>query len=168
MYVDLYSKSGKYRGLSRSLDTIKARRVSNKEWSQYFAAYEEYLEWLAKMDNTCCESVLHMLTKLRDISQKLGSDCEIILYSDNPEEFHRGKAFLGFDPYWAEEGISGLEEGCEIPKRYYEKLNENGLFCNYEEALEFCETWKNNLCSAGSEPYGIASLRPFCLWVYTD
>ena len=140
MYIDLITMAGEYRGMSREfeLEKIAGRGLWSRKGREYWAIFDKYLEWQSKMDNTYSDSVLQMLTSLRDEHIKRGGNCEIILYSDNPEEFQLGEGFLGFDVYWDEEGVSGIESRAFVAERFFKQLNENGLFASYEAAPNSC------------------------------
>ena len=165
MYIDLLSIEGKYRGISRVL-SLKLK--SYKEFNKLLLLYEKYLNWLAAKEglnaNLYSDSALHMLEELKNEFLIRGSHCEIIFFSDNPNEFYLGEGFLGFDAYWVNEGLSFLEEGCEIDNYFLQKLNENGLFSNYENAKEFCEMRMQTMVHSTQQCEKEADIRPFCIW----
>ena len=169
MYIDLFSIIGKYKGMSTATRGLGVTKVSKKKWMEYFSIYEEYMKWQSEMDNTYSASAMQMLIKLRDERVKRGAPCEIVFYSDNQDEFHLGKGFVGFDAYWAEEGLSGIEEGCHLDEKYLNKLNENGLFSTYNESLEFCSDWKKRIDECEQNPWAKETTpRPFCVWKLMD
>jgi len=165
MYIDLLPIEGKYRGVSRHLGL---KNVKLKKWQEFTKIYDKYLDWLAKQDNSFNESVLQVLKELRDAMLTRGSNCEIICYTDNPEEFYLGKGFLGFDAYWVNESLSVLEGGSQIEENFINKINRNGLFPNYEDAQVFCETQMKAMASSEQQCEREANIRPFCIWVYQD
>ncbi|MBQ9534964.1 MAG: hypothetical protein IJU78_03880 [Clostridia bacterium] len=163
MEMDLLSIEGSYRGVSRS---FKMANVKNfKQWKIYFKLYEEYLEWIAKMDNSYDPITLGLLQRLRDETIKYGTACEIILYSDKIEEYSLAVDILGFDVL-GDMGESAIQEGNKIKTIYRQKLNKNGLFSSYTDAEAFCKEW-NELILSGNSPWEVEkNPRPFCVWLY--
>ena len=166
MYIDLLSIKGKYRGISSVSRGLEAMELTlTKKWRKYFKIYEKYMEWLSKMDNTYSDSVLQMLIELQDERTKRGALCEIILYSDKYEEFHLEREFLGYDPYWVEEGFSGIKDYNIINDYYSQKLNNNGLFTQYEDAQMFCDMWKKFIDENDQNTWVLETMpRPFFIW----
>lgn len=165
MHIDLLPIEGRYRGATRYLRLEKM--TSMKGFNDFYKIYEKYLDWLSKQDNSFSPTVLQILIELRDEMIRRGANCEIICYSDIPEEFYLGDGFLGFDVF-GEFSCSAIEEGNHIDERYSPNLNENGLFSNREGAQEFCEMWKQ-LISTGSSPWEVEeNPRPFCIWLYRN
>lgn len=161
MNIDLLPVKGRYRGISRSLRTVKI-----KKWEGFSEIYDEYLKWLSKMDTTFNEDVLRILVSLKCKMEDQGENVEIIFYSDRPEEFHCGEGFLGYDVYWVEEGISGIEDGRYIDEDYQERLNDNGLFNTSNDAQEFCEIWKQHIDTTDQNAWALKTKpRHFCVWI---
>ena len=173
MYIDLFPVMGKYRGMSRSLGSQQLK--SSRKWRVYFSIYEKYLDWIARQkrpgleSNIYSESAMQILIELRDERIKRDTPCEITFFSDNQDEFHIGAGFLGFDAYWVEDGTSGVEDGCSISDNHRQKLNENGLFSNYEDAQEFCDVWKAIIDENDPNPWAKETKpRPFCVWTLSE
>jgi len=169
MYVNLLSIEGTYRGVSRELKMPNLPLLSRK-WREYSVVFDKYLDWLSIEDNSYCDEGYQLLVSLKDENVKHNMSCEIIFYSDRPEEFHLGEGFLGFDVCHMEEGISGLEEGCRIADEYIQKkLNKNGLFASFEDAQEFCAIWKEFINIHDPNTWTIEKMpKPFCVWCSTE
>lgn len=159
MYIDLLPINGKYRGVTRYF-----RLPSRVEYRLLQNLYERYLTWVAKQDDTFCVDDAEMLVEFCKELNKF----EVICYSDLQSEYQFQNGFLGFDVL----GIyraSALEDGNDIGKigkQYSAKLNENGLFLNLEDALEFCEHWRRMIASS-QNPFEVeVAPHPFGVWVY--
>lgn len=164
MYIDLLPITRRYRGMDRGLG--EAKLLNTKKWGEYFKKYEKYLEWLSEQDNSFNPEVLQMLIELRDEIISRGAPCEIIYYSDKPEEFHLGEGFLGFDVYWVEEGSSGISDSELVDVYCGKELNDYGLFATYEDALEFSVAWKKDIDLNDPSDWVLeTNPRPFCIWL---
>jgi len=164
--MNLLSTEEVYRGISRKLG-LPPLSFFSREWSGYFVIFNKYLEWLSVGHNSYCEESYHLLVALMNENIKYNLPCEIIFFSDKPEEFHMGKGFLGFDAYWEEEGISGIEKGCQLADEYFlKKLNKNGLFPSFEDAQEFCIMWKEYINTHDLNTWILEQQpKPFCVWL---
>ena len=168
MYINLFSIEGKYRGISSVSRGLRLLRIGlTKNLHPYLKVYEQYLDWLSKVDDTFDDSVLQMLIEFRHERLMLGEQCEIILYTDKSEEFFFGDGFLGFDAYWVGEGLSEIGDNYHLEECYRKRLNENGLFSSYREALDFCETRKESIKPNTGKWGNEEDIIPFCVCVNT-
>ena len=163
MYIDLLPVVGKYRGVTRWL--LLPRRLSRAQRRKLEPFYFKYLDWCATQNDTYDVSVAMMLQDLCNELNSVGGKCEIVAFSDLPEEFRFDNDFLGFDVL-GDLRCSAIEEGNIVDERFSQNLNNNGLFSNYEDAAEFCAYWKE-LIDSGTSPFEVdVDPRPFCVWVY--
>jgi hypothetical protein len=163
MFIDLLPIERHYRGVSRNLG-IANLKVKN-HFSKFFALYSKYLDWIAKQDYQFTSSALQLLTELKTEMTSRGIPCEIILYTDEPKNFCFGEEFLGFDVF-GNTGESAIQKGNRFDEYYHQKLNENGLFVNYEDAKEFCDMWKQLIAEDLSPWETEENPRPFCIWLH--
>ena len=164
MFIDLLEIKGKYRGVNRSqnpYDLLSRRLKKQKEVSELC---DRYYDWETKTDKVFSDSALEMLKELRDSLNSKKEKCEIVLFTDVPSEFHLGEGFLGFDLYDHKEGLSLLERS---PEKYKVKLNENGLFANFEDASEFYEKYIAPMIADNPDPDKFDP-HPFCVRLYKD
>lgn len=165
MHIDLVPIVGKYRGVTRYLNLRGVKHFDTK--SPLCKAYNRYLDWLSKQDDSYHPAALEILRELRNRLLEHNVPCEIVCYSDSQQEIPPTGQFLGFDVL-GEERASALEEGNIIDEIYSAKLNEFGLFKKIEDAKEFCMMWEA-LIDAQESPWEVEiNPRPFGVWVYSE
>ena len=162
MYMDMLPICGYYRGISRkdSISHIKQRR----NWRQFFSVYEKYLDWCAQMNPAYQPEQFQILCDLcEELNRRSNIRYEVILYTDQMQEYPPDGKFLGFDVA-GDIGESALQDGNFIGAQYAHKLNRNGLFDISADAVDFCQMWIE-LIEANKSPWEFEiAPRPFGLW----
>ena len=164
MFIDLLEIKGKYRGVNRSQNPYEPVTWRRKNWEKISALGDRYYAWELKSNNVYSDSGLELLKELRDALNNKKEKCEIVLFSDEPSEFHLGDGFLGFDIYDHNEALSCLETP---PEEYKSKLNENDLFANFEDASEYYEKCIAPKIADNPDPDKFHP-HPFCVWLYKE
>jgi hypothetical protein len=168
MKIDLcpITKKGKrlkYRGITRVFTLIDVK-AKGRDYTKILNMYLKYLEWTNNNSYEYDDNIFNFLKELQTLLLNHNQACEILLFDDNGDSsIHNNVEFLGYDVV-GDYFESPLQEGNIIERYFGNKLNDNGLFTNLEDATEFCSYW-NDLISKKQSPWETdINPRPYYVW----